>query len=309
MTIQLTSEQLLLVSRINKLKKQKNAIILAHNYQRSEIYEVADEVGDSLGLCQKAAQTKKDIIVFCGVYFMAESARILNPDKRVFVPDFGAGCALSDTISAEALRGFKSQYPEAGVVCYINSPAEVKAESDIICTSSNALEAVRSLPQKQILMVPDKNLALNIAPKVPEKEIIPWHGFCPIHHRITGESLKRAKESHPNAEIIAHPECQPDVVAVADHVSSTSKMVDYARASKAQEFIIITECGMVNRMKQEVPGKTFYTTCSMCFDMKKNTLEKILDSLENERFEVDVSPEVCEKAKKAFDRMFELALS
>lgn len=297
-----------LIDRINVLKKQKNAIILAHNYQRSEIYDVADEIGDSLGLCLAAARTNKDIILFCGVYFMAESAAILNPGKKVLVPDLNAGCALSDMITVEDLRKLQAIYPNAATVCYVNSSADVKAESTILCTSANAVEVVRSLPHRQILMIPDKNLALYVASQVPEKEIIPWQGFCPIHHRITAASISKAKECHPRAKVIAHPECQPDVVEIADCVASTSKMVDYARQTDAGEFIVITECGMVNRMKQEIPEKSFYTTCSMCFDMKKNTLSKILDSLEKEQFEVVIPEDIKRRALRAFEKMFEVSV-
>lgn len=304
--MEITLTQQNLIDRIKELKKQKNAVILCHNYQRPEIYEVADFIGDSLELCRKARTTSARMIVFSGVYFMAESAKILNPGMKVVVPARDAGCALSDMITAESLRAKKHQYPNAAVVCYVNTTAAVKAECDVCCTSSNAVEIVRALPQKQILFVPDKNLASFVAQKVPEKEIIPWEGYCPIHQRLTPEYLMKAKQNNPGAEIISHPECTPEVRAVSDHVVSTSGMMKVAQESAASSFIVTTECGMIARMKREMPKKKFLTVCSLCFDMKKNTLEKIIDSLEHETFEVTLAPEIQEKALRAFEKMFEI---
>jgi len=301
-----TEHQQELINRINALKKEKDAIVLCHNYQRPEVYEVADYIGDSLALCQEAAGINARLIVFSGVYFMAESAALLNPHSTVLVPDRQAGCALSDMITAKALHEWKKDYPDAAVVCYVNSTAAVKAESDICCTSRNAVDIARALPHKQLLFVPDKNLAAFVAKQLPEKEIIPWQGYCPIHERLSPEYLLKAKEMHPNAEIIAHPECTPEVQAVADHVVSTSGMMKVARESSATEFICTTECGMIQRLKKELPHKSFFTVCSVCFDMKKNTLEKILSSLENEEFVVEVPEEVRPGAQLAFDRMFDL---
>lgn len=302
----LTPHQQNLITQIASLKEQKNAIILAHNYQRPEIYEVADFIGDSLELCRKAATTNAELIIFCGVHFMAESAALLNPDRKVLLPALDAGCALSDMITAEQLREKKKEFPDAAVVCYVNCSADVKAESDVCCTSSNAAEVVRALPEKQILFVPDKNLASYVAKQVPEKEIIAWDGFCPIHHRITVDILMRSKALHPNAKIVVHPECQPPVLDVADCVASTSKMADYCRSSDAKEFIIITECGLVQKLLKEMPDKKFYTVCNMCYDMKKNTLESIVDSLLYEQYHIQISPDVAEKAQRAFRRMFEI---
>lgn len=295
-----------IISRIQRLKQEKRAIILAHNYQRPEIYEVADFIGDSLGLCEKAQSTNAAIIVFSGVYFMAESAAILNPDKKVLIPAKDAGCALSDMITAEALRQKKQEYPDAAVVCYINSTADVKAESDIICTSSNAADVVRSLPHLRILFVPDKNLANFVSKQVPDKKIIPWEGFCPIHHRITPEYILRAMANHPKAKLIVHPECTEEVIALSDYCVSTSKMIQVAGDDLAEEFLVITECGMVHRMKQALPLKKFYTVCSVCFDMKKNTLEKIEESLLTGSHEVQVPEPVRQKAYAAFEKMFAL---
>lgn len=293
-----------LIQKIKTLKQKKQAIILAHNYQRPEIFEVADFVGDSLALCRKAQESNAKIIILSGVYFMAESAKILNPCKKVLIPAKDASCALADTITAEILKKKKLEYPDAAVVCYINSTAEVKAESDVICTSSNAVSVVRNLPHRKILFVPDKNLALYVAKQVPEKEIIPFEGFCPIHHRITEEYLEKAKKMHPKAKIIAHPECQTQVLQYADYVSSTGGMIEIAKNDPAEEFIVITECAMQNRMKELMPNKKFYTLCSICFDMKKNTLEGIYNSLMNEEHEVNIDEEVRIKAYQAFQKMF-----
>lgn len=302
--MELTEGQKQVIERIRQLKSEKQALILCHNYQRPEIYEVADFVGDSLELCRKAKDTDARMIVFSGVYFMAESAAILNPGMKVLIPARNAGCALSDMITADALRKKKLEYPDAAVVCYVNSSAEVKAEADVCCTSANAVQMVKAMPQKRILFVPDKNLANFVAQKVPEKEIIAWEGFCPIHQRLSPEYLLRAKAQHPNAKIIAHPECTEEVRAIADYVVSTSGMMKIAQESDATEFICTTECGMVQRMKKEIPGKKFFTVCSVCFDMKRNTLELIEESLQFERHEVVIPNEVRLGAARAFDRMF-----
>ena len=302
--MELTEGQKQIIERIHQLKQEKRALILCHNYQRPEIYEVADFIGDSLELCRKAKDSNAHMIVFSGVYFMAESAAILNPSMKVVIPARNAGCALSDMITAEALRKKKLEYPDAAVVCYVNSSAEVKAESDVCCTSANAVQVIQSMPQKRILFVPDKNLASFVAKKVPEKEIIPWDGFCPIHQRLSPEYLLRAKAQHPNAKIIAHPECTEEVRAIADYVVSTGGMMKIAQESNATELICTTECGMMQRMKKEMPDKKFFSVCSVCFDMKRNTLELIEESLRFERHEVVIPADVRFRASLAFDRMF-----
>lgn len=307
--VELTQTQKKLINRIRRLKKEKNAIILCHNYQRPEIYEVADFVGDSLELCRKAASVSAKIIVFSGVYFMAESAAVLNPGVKVLIPDRSAGCALSEMVTVEALRREKKKYPNAAVVCYVNSSAEVKAESDVCCTSSNAVEIVGSLPNKEILFIPDKNLANFVAKQVKGKKIIPWDGYCPIHERLTAEYLLEAKKQRPNAKIIAHPECPKDVLKIADFVASTSGMLRIARESEAKEFICTTECGMVQRLSRALPHKKFYTVCSVCFDMKKNTLELIEESLIKEQYEVKVPLGVAAGARRAFEKMFKMTES
>lgn len=304
--MELTQIQKTLINRIRRLKKEKNAIILCHNYQRPEIYEVADFIGDSLELCRKAATVSAKIIVFSGVYFMAESAAVLNPGVKVLIPDRSAGCALSDMVTAKALQREKKKYPGAAVVCYVNSSAEVKAESDVCCTSSNAVEIVSALPNKKILFIPDRNLAHFVAKQVPKKKIIPWDGYCPIHERITAEYLIEAKKQKPNAKVIAHPECPKDVLKIADYVASTSGMLRIAKESEAKEFICTTECGMVQRLSRALPHKKFYTVCSVCFDMKKITLESIEESLIRGQYEVKVPEKIAKKARAAFQRMFDM---
>ncbi len=301
-----------LISEIRELKKRKNAVILAHNYQRKEIFEVADFIGDSFGLCLEANKRNADIIVFCGVHFMAESAAVLNPGKKVLLPAIDAGCAMSDMIDAESLKARKAEllqkYPDLKVVAYVNTTAEVKAESDICCTSSNAVKIVQSLPSSHILFVPDKNLAMYVQKYVSDKEIIAWDGYCPIHHRINAAYVRNAKKAHPHAKVIAHPECRPEVLELADYVCSTTGMLKAALADEdTDEFIVLTECGMMGKLELDAPGKKFYTVCNMCFDMKKTTLSLIKESLEKEQFEVVVEPEVAAKARKALDAMMAIS--
>lgn len=293
-----------LLKKIKRLKCEKNAIILAHSYQRPEIYEVADFVGDSLGLCIEASKTKADIIIFCGVNFMAESAVILNPGKKVVVPHSDAGCAMADMITPEGLKALKQKYPDAAVVAYVNSSAEVKALSDVCCTSSNAVEIVASLPQKQIIFVPDRNLAAYVGSELPQKEIIPWNGYCPAHNFVTKQMLEDVRKESPTAKIIAHPESKKEVLDEADYVTSTSGMLDCARKDSGKEFFILTECGMTERLQRELPAKKFRGLCNLCFDMKKNTLESVCKALETEEDVVHVDKNVAAKALKAFERMF-----
>lgn len=295
-----------IVERINLLKRQKNAVILVHNYQRPEIYPVADFIGDSLGLCLEAAKTDADLIVFSGVLFMAESAAILNPGKKVIVPYLDAGCAMADMVEARQLNEFKKKHPDAAVVTYVNSSAEVKALSDACCTSSNAVKVVRAMPEKRIIFLPDQNLAAYVAKQVPEKEIIAWKGYCPMHNFVTKEDLEEVRLEHPKAKIIAHPESRPEVLEMADYVSSTTGMIDCAKNDPSDEFFVLTECGMTERLNRAVPNKKFFGLCNMCFDMKKNTLESILKCLETEQSVVKVDSNIAKKALKAFEKMFEL---
>lgn len=304
-----TAEQREWIERINTLKRAKNAIILVHNYQRPEIFEVANFIGDSLGLCQQARQTDADLIVFSGVYFMAESAAILNPGKKVVIPDPESGCAMSDMITPESLRAMKARYPGVPVVTYVNSTAAVKAESDICCTSSNVLDVVASLPDQRIIMAPDRNLAAYVAKQIPDKDILAWDGYCPIHDRLTLEYVEQSRKAHPDAKLIAHPECPEDVIQAADYCCSTSKMIEVCTNDPSEEFVLMTECGMLNRLKKALPSKRFYTLCSLCFDMKKNTLEKIHESLSEEVHEVVIPEAIRSRAYRAFQRMFEVPIS
>lgn len=304
--MELTQAHKNLIGEIQRLKKENEAVVLCHNYQRPEIFEVADFIGDSLELCRKAKDSSAKRIIFSGVYFMAESAAVLNPNMKVIIPNKNAGCAMSDMITAGALKERKKMYPDAAVVCYVNSTAAVKAESDVCCTSSNAVQVVRALPNKKILFVPDKNLAAFVARNVPEKEIIAWEGYCPIHQRLSKDYLLRAKESHPGAKIIAHPECTEEVRDAADYVVSTSGMMKIAQESSAKEFICTTECGMIQRMKKEIPDKKFYTVCSVCLDMKKNTLELIRDALLFQKNEIVIPDEIRIRALAAFNKMFDI---
>ena len=298
-----------IIEKISELKKKHNAVILAHNYQRGEIQDVADFVGDSLGLSQQAAKTDADLIVFCGVHFMAETAALLSPDKTVIMPDEHAGCPMASMITARELKEKKKLYPNAKVVCYVNTTAAVKAESDICCTSSNAVKIVSSIPEdKDIIFVPDKSLGAYVSSCL-DREMIYWEGYCPTHHRILAEQIVKMKSDHPEAEVVVHPECTPDVIALADHVASTTGILKYANSSNSKEFVIGTEIGILHRMKKENPDKIFMpvTPLSDCPNMKLNTLEKLLWSLEDLQFVVTVPEDIAVKARQAIQRMLDLS--
>ena len=298
-----------IIEKISELKKKHNAVILAHNYQRGEIQDVADFVGDSLGLSQQAAKTDADLIVFCGVHFMAETAALLSPDKTVIMPDEHAGCPMASMITARELREKKKLYPNAKVVCYVNTTAAVKAESDICCTSSNAVKIVSSIPEDEdIIFVPDKSLGAYVSSCL-DREMMYWEGYCPTHHRILADQIVKMKSEHPDAEVVVHPECTPDVIALADHVASTTGILNYAKSSNSKEFVIGTEIGILHRMKKENPDKIFMpvTPLSDCPNMKLNTLEKLLWSLEDIQFVVTVPEEIAVEARKAIQRMLDLS--
>lgn len=297
-----------LKKEIARLKKKRNAVIIVHNYQRDEIQEIADICGDSLALAQAAVRTDADLIVFCGVHFMAESASILNPGKKVLIPVMEAGCPLADMITPEKLRAKKKEYPDAAVVCYVNSSAEIKAESDIACTSSNAVSIVKSMKQKQVIFVPDKNLGRYVQSQLPGKEIILWEGFCPTHIRVQEEDIVKTKEAHKKAEVIAHPECNPAVLALADHVCSTGGMFKYVKASGSKEFIIATECGMLYKLQKDNPSKSFYlpTQNLVCANMKLITLGWVAHCLEKCVYEVKVPAGTREKALRSLERMLKV---
>ena len=294
-----------IIRRIEDLKKAKNAVILAHNYQRAEVQDIADFVGDSLGLSIAASKTKAKVIVFCGVHFMAETAAIISPDKTVLMPDVNAGCPMADMITVDKLKNLKLQNPNVPVVCYVNSSAAIKAESDVCCTSANAINVVKSLPDREVLFIPDKFLGLFVQSKLPEKKVILFDGYCPTHAKILPEHIAKAKAAHPGASVIVHPECRPETIAAADAALSTEGMAKYVQESKAKEFLIGTETGIIHRLQKENPGKKFYpvTELAVCPNMKLTTLEKILWSLEDMKTKVEVPAEIAGKARRAIERM------
>ncbi len=303
-----------LVEEILKLKKQKNAVILAHYYQMGEIQDIADFIGDSLQLAQQAQQTNADIILFSGVHFMAETAKILNPTKKVLVPDLNAGCSLADSCPAEDFVKFKAKYPNAVVISYINCTAEVKALSDVICTSSNAVKIVESVPKdKSIIFAPDRNLGRYIIKKTGRQMIL-WNGVCEVHEKFSLQKILQLKVQHPDALLIAHPECEEDVLNYADFIGSTSALLKFVQQNDSKKFIVATETGILHQMQKHCPDKTFIPAppnntcaCNECPYMKLNTLEKIYDALKNEQPEIVMSPELIEKAKQPLLKMLELS--
>ncbi len=297
-----------LLEKIERLKANRKAVILAHNYQPPEIQDLADFCGDSLGLSIKAAETDAQVIVFCGVKFMAETAAILSPGKTVLLPDKFAGCPLADMITAEQLSGLKQKYPDAVVVCYVNSSAEIKAQSDYCCTSSNAVEVVNSVPQDiQIIFVPDQHLGRFVIEKTG-RDLVLWPGYCITHVMITEEDIKNAKTKYPDAIVMAHPECTEPVKKLSDELLSTGQMLEFARKEKAKRFIVATETGMIYPLKKQNPKAEFIAASdrAICPNMKKITLEKVAWSLEDMQYKITVSQEVRIKAKKALDRMVEI---
>ena len=293
-----------MIEEISLLKKERNAVILAHNYQIGPVQDVADLVGDSLELSRAAARLEAEVIIFCGVDFMAETASILSPDKRVVLPAPEAWCPMAHMITPDQIKEIKAVYPEAAVVCYVNSTAEVKAESDICCTSANGVEVVNSLDQKKVIFVPDRNLASYVA-KHTKKEIIPWNGYCYVHDRYTPEDVRGARALHPRAEVLVHPECRPEVIDLADYVYSTSGMGRHAQRSDAIQFIIGTEVGMLYRLKKENPNKEFYPLSrkAVCENMKKTDLEKVLKALRTLEPQVKVPKDIADKARRSIERM------
>lgn len=300
-----------MVKRINELKKERNAVIIAHLYQSPEVQDIADFVGDSFELSRKAMQTDAQVIVFCGVHFMAESAKILNPDRRVLLPVLTAGCPMADMVTAQDVRNLRAQYPDAAVVCYVNTSAAVKAECDVCCTSSNAVKIVKALPNKRIIFLPDENLGSFIAKSVPEKEIILHKGFCVVHTRVKPEEVDEAKKAKPGALVLVHPECPPNIIAKADFTGSTSQIINYVRNSDAKEFIIGTEQGILHRLKNENPDKRFYLLSHklICTNMKKTNLPDVLHALETMTHEISLTPEIIVKASGSLYRMLEMANS
>ncbi|UCG66529.1 MAG: quinolinate synthase NadA [Deltaproteobacteria bacterium] len=295
-----------LAEKILNVKRERNAVILAHNYQRGEVQDIADFVGDSLELSQNAARSDADVIVFCGVHFMAETASILCPEKAVLLPDMHAGCPMANMVTVEKLRERKKELPDATVVCYVNSTAEVKAESDICCTSANALKVIETLESKEVLFVPDQYLGHYISTRT-DKKIVLWPGYCPTHIKILPEHITELSHKYPSAKVVVHPECRPDVIALADEVLSTGGMCQYARRQDVSQMIVGTEVGIIHRLAKENPGKEFIPASgqAVCPNMKLITLEKVLQSLEEMKPQVKVPEETRLKARAAVDKMLE----
>ena len=293
-------------SKIKELKKRNNILILAHNYQIPEVQDIADFLGDSLDLAMKATKTDAENIIFCGVDFMAESAQILNPDKTVIIPDIEAECPMANMVDINDLKKLKNTHL-AEVVAYINTTAETKTLTDICCTSANGTKVVKSISSKKVIFIPDKNLGMYIKRFVKDKEMIIWPGICPTHHRIRKEEIQKLKEKHPDVEILVHPECRPEVIDIADHAFSTNGMVNYSKNSDTKEFIIGTEKELCYRLKKENPDKTFFPIkTAICPNMKKITLEKVLNSLETLEPKIEISDEIMKKAIKPLQRMMEI---
>lgn len=303
-----------LYAEIEKLKKQKNAVILAHYYQEGEIQDIADYIGDSLGLSQQAAKTDADIIVFAGVHFMAETAKILSPTKKVLLPDLKAGCSLADSCPPHLFKKFKESYPDHLVITYVNCTAELKAMSDIVCTSSNAVQIVESLPADQkIIFGPDRNLGAYVAKKTG-RDLVLWNGACMVHEIFSREKITKLKERYPNAKLLAHPECEEHILQLADYIGSTTGILKYATNDSATEFIVATESGIIHQMEKDNPGKTFIPAppnntcaCNDCPHMKRNTLEKLYLCLKNEKPEITLPADIIAKAVKPIERMLDIS--
>ena len=294
------------IKKINELKKKKNAVILAHNYQTPEIYHgVADIAADSLALALEAAKTKADIIVLCGVHFMAETAKLMNPNKKVLIPDTDAGCSLASSITGEDVRMLKEKYPGVPVVSYVNTSAEVKAESDVCCTSANAVRVVESLGVEKVIFLPDHYLA-NYVQKNTKVKIISWQGTCIVHEKFTGNEVKEIRKQNPGIKIIAHPECPPDVISASDFAGSTSSMVNYVKEKQPKKVLLVTECSMSDNIQIENPNVNFVKPCNLCPYMKKITLKKILECLEKESNEIKIGNNIAARARKSVVRMADI---
>ena len=292
-----------IIDRINKLKVQKNAVILGHNYMTPEIFHcVADITGDSLALARSASKTDADIIVMAGVHFMAETAKLLNPGKKVLIPNSGAGCSLAESITAENVRKLKAQYPGVPVVTYVNTSADVKAEADICCTSGNAVEIIEGLGVPRVIMLPDEYLALNTAKKV-KTEIITWKGRCVVHEMFTPADIRGMRETNPGVVVLAHPECSPDVIAESDYAGSTAGMIDYVAKHRPAKVVLVTECSMSDNVAAEYPDLDFVRPCNLCPFMKRIELSNILSALENEEIEVHIDPAIADRARLSVERM------
>ncbi len=299
------SDHAALAAEIHELAAQRDAVVIAHNYQRGEIQDVADFTGDSLGLSRQAAATDASTIVFAGVHFMAETAKILAPEKTVLLPEPRAGCPMADMVTGEALRAWKAEHPGVPVVTYVNSSAEVKAESDVCVTSANAVAVVEALGAPRILFAPDRNLGSWVARSLPAVEVLLWEGWCPTHDEVTAQQVRAAREAHPGAPVMVHPECRPEVVDLGDAVLSTSQMLAFAAESPAAEFVVVTESGLVHALRKAAPGKSFHELAPrmLCPNMKLTTLAKVRDALLQRQFEVEVPADIAERARVAVERM------
>jgi quinolinate synthase len=296
-----------LKDQILKLKEEKNAIILAHYYQIGEIQDIADFVGDSFELSRKAKENSADIIVFCGVRFMAESAKVLSPNKTVLLPVKEAGCPMADMAEVDQVLSMKKEHPNAKVVTYVNSSVEVKAISDVCCTSSNAIKIVKKIDADEIIFVPDKNLGSYVQEKVPEKKIILWNGHCCVHDRITADNVLRAKEENPKVKVLVHPECKSEVRNLADYIGSTSGIINFAKECNNDKFLIVTEEGVLHKLEKNNDGKEFFSVMGMtCKNMKKTTLEDVYSCLENMKYEINIDEDVRKKAANALENMLVL---
>lgn len=298
-----------LVKKIEELKRNRKAVILAHFYQCPEVQDIADFVGDSLELSRKAKEAEGDVIVFCGVWFMAETAKVLCPQKTVLLPEQNAGCPMADMVTPDDIRRLRAEHPGAAVVCYVNSSAGIKACSDICCTSSNAVAVVKSLKESEIIFVPDQNLGHYVSTQIPDKQFILHSGFCPTHHRILPYDVRAARAAHPSAPVLVHPECPPTVVSQADFVGSTAQILDYAAKSGQTEFVIGTEGGILYRLEKQSPGKRFYLLggSMVCPNMKKTSLESVYRSLKDMRYQMELDRETISKAAVCLDRMFSVS--
>jgi len=296
-----------LINLALELKKQRNAVVLVHNYQRPEMFKIADYIGDSLGLSIKAAETSADVILFCGVKFMAETAKILSPEKTVLLPNLDAGCSLADMATVEKLEEIRKIHPDAAVVSYVNTSAEIKAMSDICCTSANAVEIVNSLPNKRIIFLPDKNLGRYVQQRT-DKEVILWDGYCFVHDKLNVDMLMDYKNRYPDAKIIAHPECREDLLNLADHICGTGGMAKFAKLDGSKNFIVVTECGMTEKLRQDVPEKNFLSFCNICPYMKSTNLPLVVRSLVRNVHEINLPEDIIINARKAIERMLEVSI-
>ena len=295
-----------LIEKINKLKKEKNAVILAHNYQTPEIYHgVSDIAADSLALAVEASKTSADIIILCGVHFMAETAKLMSPEKRVFIPDMKAGCSLAESLTGEDVRLLKKQYPGVPVVSYVNTSADVKAETDVCCTSANAVKVVESLNTKQVIFLPDQHLA-NYVAKQTKVKIISWKGSCIVHEQFSAKEIEDIRENNPGIKVIGHPECPSDVLEACDFAGSTGGMIDYVKKNQPKKVMLVTECSMSDNVQSDNPNVEFIKPCNLCPYMKKITLEKILDCLEKEKNEIFIEKKIAEAARMSVKRMAEI---